>query len=522
MKSSSPSSATAEQLNSKQLQQAKTLLTKAIANYIVGKENLDHLEINFSRADGLTINFPPTHIKTAINLATKLKATITESTVKLTSDKALYFIENKLDLPSDLVTQPLFAELGAELEAIRQNVKYALSFKATSYDEDTGIISTAKRHTKLKVGNNVFYSPTADDRPTYYKIKNIDQCQVTLKEINGDESPIEPLSEIILDLTNQTSLSSLHLPRSNFKKANDKRSVLISENQNYELWEDSEEAGDGGLRYVRFRGPGLRKIVNNYQTDLRYKDNNIRIDVIDFDDLQSEEETINAIAGTLADDESRGFIYLEMDDGLVNHAAPFFLTKKGEMTTLVNFENDPDCDLSKLREDIIVKKINPAKDYFYKSDFGSQADLHSCTVFALNTLKHCFDPEFINRLKTEEGEYIDLPKTSLGQTKPHKSFLPEDKKEKYFISERNYKAFYKGHDLAQKLNPYHNEGLNKITAMSVEVVDSRRALRKLLAKEATSQDSLQQPIESAAASSAIDSKSAQPLQSPEIHKIQTQ
>jgi len=405
--------------------------------------------------------------------------------------------------------------------------------KIISYNSDNGEVSLAKRNFIFRVGNNVFYSAEADRQILYYKIQAIEENHLMLHEINSHEQEIDS-PPINLDLLYEGSLTNLRVPTHTNKIIHEYH-AFISENPDYEVFEDTRE----GLQYVRLRASGARKIIAQYQVDPRYAHKNINIKVFEeasgqsrfageeFDHANTSSKMYKKIlkAGKiLKDGSSIGLIFIDADiHNTVIHTSPFLLTKVGAKTILLDFEgtifNDGEGDELFSTDLWIVKGINPDRAYRFDETNAAQADSHSCTIFALNNLKHCFvEDDFIANLRlpdprpTEEL-ITDLPRTSLGQTRNHKEILSADKQNKYFekvellpwqieVGEEkveadeevkddeekwmNRKAFVKGHYYAERINPHHTNGLNQATFDLFDEIDSRRQEAKSAKLESAS------------------------------------
>jgi len=296
-------------------------------------------------------------------------------------------------------------------------------------------------------------------------------------------------------------------------------------NSDYEVWRNPSE---NNLQYVRLRAPGLRTLVTQYQA--KFPERSIDIEVlvgkVSSEKAASNQDSAFALdpqhfekrkseiirkfkedSESLAPGASKGFlISFQNADDFLMHTIPYFITKDNRgNVTLVNFENHFSLTDQDVGPGVKIKNIDQKKPYGCDAN-GTQVDAHSCSVFAINTLKHCFtDDGFIDHVQGA-SQTVTLPKMVLGQTKVHKADLPQEKKEKYFEGEVNRKAIYKGHDYAEKINPDHKSCLNAETLNLVEAISAKRKL---------SSSTASQPLIKRAAVNTVQSQSPI-LQQPQI------
>jgi hypothetical protein len=257
-----------------------------------------------------------------------------------------------------------------------------------------------------------------------------------------------------------------------------------------------------GLQYVRLREKGLREIASYYAK--KYAEKNLRIDVFAENHPTSEKDSLlveerpekdalikklKEIANTLQNDKVRGLTYLiNNKNGDVMHAMPFVVAKGADNAVrIIDFEGYFGAD-----QTISNFQIRAVENYNKNNEGRSQSDQHSCTVFAIDTLKNCLiDDAFVRDVSSGSRYKVILNKMILGQNEGYISDLSKEKKEKYIrklvnaddleageTKEINLKAFYKGHHYAYLLNEDHINSLDKKTQEAVsEIYQVRREIK---------------------------------------------
>jgi hypothetical protein len=271
------------------------------------------------------------------------------------------------------------------------------------------------------------------------------------------------------------------------------------------------------LQPVRLNASGLEKIAayynNKYGTD-------IVVEKIDFPlckyvAFQGREEfgterpeiikRILAIVSNLEPSKAKGCVLVFHNrDGFLMHSSPLFISKDADgKATVVSFE-EHQYGLRRSLEGKDISVIGVRETFGAYG--GNQRDGNSCSVFAINTLKHCFDAEFIRSIGEAKAKWLTfsgsgeaiyeklpkidkLPKTSLDHIKKGMKGISSEKQEVYFREEeptvilcfnlgkemRNDTAFYKSHDFAQRfLNPEHKTLLNERTLERLREIDKAR------------------------------------------------
>jgi hypothetical protein len=277
---------------------------------------------------------------------------------------------------------------------------------------------------------------------------------------------------------------------------------LKESDKTYSLHTDT----DIGLQYVRLREKGLKEIASHYAK--KYADKNLKIDVFATNHPTSEKDSLlveerpkkdalikklKEIANTLENGKVRGLTYLiNNKKGDVMHAMPFVVAKGADNAVrIIDFEGyfGTDQTISVIEN----SQIRGVKNYNQNNKGRSQNDHHSCTVFAIDTLKNCLiDDAFVRDVVGSSVHPVILNKMILGQNEDYISDLSEEKKEKYIrkkLSNRddleageekeiNLKAFYKGHHYAYLLNEDHINSLDKETQEAVsEIYQVRREIK---------------------------------------------
>ncbi len=233
---------------------------------------------------------------------------------------------------------------------------------------------------------------------------------------------------------------------------------------------------DFELEYARIEVDGLCEIAKQYNQDPRYRSYNLSLEIEEFPFQKTEEfyKKLKEKIDHLQEGEVRGVVFVEKYEQEVGyyHAAPFIIARVQGRTILVNFEP--------VKNPKILGAANIFKEcrkYFYL-----QKDENSCAIFSINTLKNCLcDSEFLAQLINPEVKILELPKEIMGQGSDYLRALTGEKREKYghSIPQLNYKclnlkAFYKGHDYARRINPFHLDLLSKNTRDLILKIDKKR------------------------------------------------
>lgn len=294
-----------------------------------------------------------------------------------------------------------------------------------------------------------------------------------------DEGVTLSLPEVLdSDSGGRKPSSGAQAPASEVADVNFNRQRLVKKSAYYELWRDETD----GLEYVRFKAEGLRKIAKKYKDQKR-----VQIEVseqkIDSDDHfytrgsnhspESLLQKLQEMARGLRDGESKGLIHLFSNKGgYVMHAAPFLVTKVAGKVVVSDFEGHL-AGGAGLPSEFSVKQVSGYRD--------AQKDNHSCTVFAIDTLKNCLMNKGFLAEVAKDGSVLACPKMALGQGRDFAAGLPQDKKKKYVLGGLegvNRKAIYKGHDYARLINPRHRELLGEETRDVLQFVDQAREAAK--------------------------------------------
>ena len=251
----------------------------------------------------------------------------------------------------------------------------------------------------------------------------------------------------------------------------------------YELWNDPNV-----LEYVRLKSKGLQEISNHYfkrDEKIYIKIAKCRLDSEEYS-LKQEQlldkdpflQVVNNLSKAMENGEIKGLIYsVENRNGHVMHAIPFAVAKNNGETEIIDFEG-----WFKEWSKISGINIRQVENYFEQEDKRAQLDHHSCTVFAIDTLKNCLSSKkFAQDVMNENGD-ITLDKMALGQSEEYRERLSESKKNSYIFDDRgskhNLKAFYKGHQYAEIINKYHRNLLQEESLVVVEKIDENRLARK--------------------------------------------
>lgn len=224
---------------------------------------------------------------------------------------------------------------------------------------------------------------------------------------------------------------------------------LLHRNNDYELWEDLKD----NLQYVRLSDQGTRKIVKRYeqQYNLHNKIEVITINAPNLETHYADSHTNSLIADAINDRKhsvsgSKGFIFcVKNKNGYVAHSFPVIIDRVSNNDFSIKSPDDI---------------IGIDSDQVEKQKYNSwQKDYHSCTVFAVNWMKHkLFD-------KSDNLHFKQSVKTAQDHIKP-----------KYVDSDLdiNAKAIFKGHDYARRLQSKHRELLNDKTKTLLEKIDKQR------------------------------------------------
>ena len=253
-------------------------------------------------------------------------------------------------------------------------------------------------------------------------------------------------------------------------------------NDYYELQKDTKF----GLQHVMLKSSGVQEIARQYQE--KYPNIGGNIIVEEYSNVQSKSKAeffqkLNEHIAILPNDAVQGIIFNSISlDGSFVHATPYIIAKSADQVVIVNFESRFLLDKTKY----IVKKVENYENF--------QKDLTSCGIFAVNTLKNCLiNQDFIAAVKqvdqkaSEDLETITIPhpKQVIGQGKNFVDLLSTEKKQKYVHAMpdlssdgsdklANFKAFYKGHCYARKLNSSHLDLLDEKTRNLVLAIDLKR------------------------------------------------
>ena len=267
------------------------------------------------------------------------------------------------------------------------------------------------------------------------------------------------------------------------------------------------------LEYVTLKNAGIKIIAEKYRAQYGF---NIVVD----DYYGFGYATSNFLArlklqlDSLQEGEIRGMVFNStLPNGDLAHSTPYIATKLEGKIIVVDFEkrfplNSLECNVRQAKSEYL----------------GLQADLASCGVFAINTIKNCLkDREFLTQLhdgtvatkpmpepqpakkvQSEDGsdlseeesdddkeekdeselEIVNLKKVMGQRTKIIKT-LSQEQKDKYVhelqdmcdlgqLKNFNLKAFYKGHDYARIINPDHLSLLDEDSASMVLKIDGIR------------------------------------------------
>lgn len=386
-----------------------------------------------------------------------------------------------------------------------QTIEDALGVLQYSYDQATGLVNLVAQPVEI-IDQTRFResSRTADDinnilvkAKNSLRLQNIDRKDGNIVEEFGSDS--ESFLELYDDATfySQDSTTSEETPLVNsFQDKKGKIHSQLYSNDYYELWNYPD-----GLEYVRLKSQGLLEISNHYFE----RDNNIYIRIekcwlnskeyslreLPFPDQNDFLRSVRNLSETMENGEIKGLIYsVENRDEHVMHTIPFAVAKKnnGE-TEIVDFEGW-------FQGQRAIKGINirQVENYFEQEGKRAQLDHHSCTVFAIDTLKNCLSSkEFAQDVMTENG-YITLDKMALGQSEEYRERLSESKKNSYIFhddrsSKHNLKAFYKGHQYAEIINADHKNLLQQNSRRLVDDIDENRRARKESERECPRVDS---------------------------------
>ena len=245
----------------------------------------------------------------------------------------------------------------------------------------------------------------------------------------------------------------------------------------YEIWFDNEIK----LDYVRLRLEGAKKVSAKYRkkydinihcssVKLVNRDQHFTDNTIAFDDLFpiNADNVPNSLASNIVkavenlkkskSQSAEGLFHLAINkNGDVMHAIPFSLIKANDGSiVLLDFENRyQNKDLKALGVDHVIGVSNYRAIGDDSADKGKsqQNDNHSCTVFAMNTLKNCaIDKKLIDQIaKNPQAKIVALNKMILGQNSNTIGGLNKEKSDKYVRKnddkkDVNLKAFRKGFD----------------------------------------------------------------------------
>lgn len=232
------------------------------------------------------------------------------------------------------------------------------------------------------------------------------------------------------------------------------------------------------LEFVRLEFAGLTKLAQNYNQDERYKDSKINITVFNYPNLRKDVayQILSEQINSLEEGEIKGIIlsHNDSDQKSLYHSSPFIIAKINGDSLVVDFEGMLSGYIDFADYIKIIGNYNHL-----------QKDRNSCAIFALTSLKNAFRDaklmEQISSLKLDED--FNLAYLTNSQDAADIPALSTDKKDKYvkttfFKPELNMKAFYKGHDLARKLNPNHLELLDEKTRQLVLEIDQIRLQKK--------------------------------------------
>ena len=341
---------------------------------------------------------------------------------------------------------------------------------------------------------NALNDSESSNRIFLAKIKNelleLDELRDIIFENDGRVIPsIDTLKAIGLEARDLVNSKEAALVNS-FQDEKGKIHSQRYSNDYYELWNDPD-----GLEYVRLKSQGLLEISNHYfergnNIDIRIEERWLNSKEYSLREGQFPDQndflgSMRNLSETMENGEIKGLIYsVENRYGHVMHTMPFAVAKKnnGE-TEIVDFEGW-------FQDHMAINGINirQVENYFEQKGKRAQLDHHSCTVFAIDTLKNCLSSKkFAQDVMTENG-YITLDKMALGQSKEYREKLSESKKNSYIFhddrsSKHNLKAFYKGHQYAEIINEDHKNLLQQNSRRLVDDIDENRRARKASERE---------------------------------------
>jgi hypothetical protein len=268
------------------------------------------------------------------------------------------------------------------------------------------------------------------------------------------------------------------MSRVGFTASNGSKQELVSEDECLELWQDQTN----NLVYVTLRAEGLRRIAQDYK-----RRKGVDIEVAEYRSTSSDyyytsgsshqtETVVSEISkslNSLARGASKGLVYLIKNaHGYTMHAFPFLLQMGMDGVARV-------LDFEKKLADVVCDQFLRIEVGGYQ---GMQKDHHSCTVFAIDTLKNCLTYErFLSQISTRVHR-AEVPKMFLAQGRDlYGSKLNQEKFTKYVdrTSEINRKALYKGHHYAHFLDATHKRFLDRSTRGIVDEIDHKRGKSSL-------------------------------------------
>ena len=368
-----------------------------------------------------------------------------------------------------------------------QTVQDALGILEYNHAQAQGLVNTVTKASQ-PIDRALFRNPSKEASGIFEFLAEAQQ-RLTLQNIDIDdfEEESQGFSESDDSITHsQDSATSEEIPLVNgsFNDREGRTHSQIHSNDYYELWNDPD-----GLEYVRLKSEGLKEIANHYLE----RGNNIDIRIEEcwlsskeyslregqFPDQNDFLRSVRNLSETMENGEIKGLIYsVENRDEHVMHTIPFAVAKNNDETEIVDFEG-----WFQGQRKINGINIRQVKNYFAQEGKRAQLDHHSCTVFAIDTLKNCLSSKkFAQDVMTKNGD-ITLDKMALGQSEKYRKKLSDGKVGSYIFydergSKHNLKAFYKGHQYAEIINKDHKELLEQNSRTVVGEIYKNRRVRK--------------------------------------------
>lgn len=239
---------------------------------------------------------------------------------------------------------------------------------------------------------------------------------------------------------------------------------LLYRDHNYELWEDSADH----IQYVRLCENGVKGVIKQYQKKYNLSDD-IEIVTINHNKLTNHYVSGNEydyvyqkIMNQINNDKhsiknKKGFIFcINNNDGYIAHTIPVFVERGSDNQVMLK---SPDNIISNEKNNNFDIKIDNEEIEKYAN---WQKDFHSCTVFAVDWLKHQL---------TDKSNNLHFYQSVSGDKS---SYL----KPKYMLYHNNKtingKAVFKGHDYAKKIDDSHESRINTQTQNLLDSINNKK------------------------------------------------